>query len=75
MSTNHPNRSKKPGEGVNPTIEEIQTARINAGLSQRTAGELIWCSTHAFEQWEAGDRRMPYVTWWAFQRRIKDKKL
>ncbi|MFM9424355.1 DNA-binding transcriptional regulator YiaG [Variovorax sp. GrIS 2.14] len=74
MST-HPNRSTKPGEGANPSTEEIQTARITAGLSQRAAAEMIWCSTRAWEQWEAGERRMPYVTWWAFQRRIKDKKL
>lgn len=69
--TNHPNRSKAPTPGANPTPEQIRQERLAAGLTQRQSADLIWSSTHAWEQWEGGTRRMPYVTWWAYLRRIE----
>lgn len=43
---------------VSPTPEQIKQARMEAGLTQTTAGQLIYKSCRAWQQYEKGDRAM-----------------
>ena len=64
---NHPNRSKRAaGQGRNPTADEIRAAREAAGLTQQQARDLVYASSRAWEQWEAGDARMHPGLWELF---------
>lgn len=45
-------------KGNNPTPDQIRAARLATGLTQAQAGELIMCSTRAWERWEQGARKM-----------------
>lgn len=63
---NHPNR-KNPGMKDSPPPEAIRAGREAAGLSQTAAGEVIYSSLRAWQQWEAGDRRMHPALWELFQ--------
>ncbi len=57
--TNHPNRNpRRPNPARNPAPEEIKDARLAASLTQTQAAELIYSSLRAWQQWEAGDRKM-----------------
>lgn len=61
----------------NPDPAEIQAARANAGLTQSAAGEIIFGSLRAWQDYEAGKRKMHPAIWWFFlirtgQKRIKD---
>ena len=38
--------------------EEIKSLRLEAGLTQQQAAELIYCSVGAWKKWESGDREM-----------------
>ena len=40
------------------------------GLTQTEASELIWCSLRAWQQWEAGDRRMHAAFWELFTTKL-----
>ena len=63
----HPNRSKRePSAARNPTPTEIRSARERAGLTQRAAAELIYCTPGAWQQWELGQRRMHPAYWRLF---------
>lgn len=42
----------------NPTPEQVQSARNNAGLTQKKAAELIHSSRNSWVQWESGIRKM-----------------
>ena len=42
----------------NPTPQEIEQARINAKLTPPKAAAVIHCSARAWQQWEAGKRKM-----------------
>ena len=56
--TAHPNRGPK-GPSSNPTPEEIKAAReAIAGLTQTAAAALVHSTCRAWQQWEAGVRRM-----------------
>ena len=55
--TNHPNRGQRTAAST-PTPAEVIAARQAAGLTQTEAARVIHSSLRAWQQWEAGDRRM-----------------
>jgi len=68
--TAHPNRSKRPdASGANPSPEEIRATRDALGLTQRAAAALIYGTVRAWEDWEAGTRRMHPTSWELFRMR------
>lgn len=71
---NHPNRSKRgePKRGANPTPEQVQAARAAAKLTQTQAGELIFCTLRAWQDWEGGQRRMHPAFWELWHIFVKD---
>ena len=60
--TNHPNRGQR-GPLANPLPAEIIATRKAAGLTQTEAASLVCGSLRAWQQWEAGDRRMHPAFW------------
>lgn len=48
---------------IHPDPQTVVLARKGFGLTQRAAAALIGCSMRAYQQWEAGDRRMPVYAW------------
>ena len=68
--TNHPNRGPK-GPQSNPGPTEIRAAREAAGLTQTQAASLVFSGLRAWQQWEAGDRRMPPSTWALFGIKVR----
>jgi DNA (cytosine-5)-methyltransferase 1 len=74
--SNHPNRSGK-GVSRNPKPKEIIAARLDAGLSQTAAAELVHTSCRAWQQWETeegteGHRRMHPAFWELFRIKVKE---
>lgn len=61
----HPNRGPK-GPSANPTPEQIRAAREAAGLTQTEAATLIHSTMRAWQEWEAGNRRMHPGLWELF---------
>lgn len=51
----------------NPTPAEIRAAREAAGLTQEQAGELIHGSRRAWQDYEAGSRKMHPGLWELFR--------
>lgn len=49
-----------------PSPEEIRHLRDSMGLTQTEAGALIYSALRAWQQWEAGDRRMHPALWELF---------
>lgn len=69
--SNHPNRSRQtPSPARNPTPEEIRRVRESADLTQVEAARLIYTSARAWQQWEAGERRMHPAWWTLFRLRV-----
>lgn len=64
--TNHPNRGPK-GPASNPAPETIRAAREAARMTQTEAALLVHASLRAWQQWEAGDRRMHPGLWSLFR--------
>lgn len=64
--TNHPNRGPK-GPASNPAPETIRAAREAAGMTQTESALLVHASLRAWQQWEAGDRRMHPGLWSLFR--------
>lgn len=62
--TNHPNRG--PKGPVYPDRDEIFGYRFNARLTQTEAAEKVHVALRTWQQWEAGDRRMPLAAWELF---------
>jgi len=61
---NHPNRSRRGDSPARtPSPEEIRAAREAAGLTQTEAAGLVHASMRAWQQWEAGNRRMHPAIW------------
>lgn len=56
-----------------PAPHEVKTARETAVLTQTEAGAIIHCSLRAWQDWEAGRRRMHPAMWELFL--IKTKRL
>ena len=42
----------------NPTPEQIKQSRLNAGLTQKQAAEVIYKKVLAWQRYESGDRSM-----------------
>ena len=62
--SNHPNR--RPSGASNPVPETIKAAREAAGLTQAAAAHLIGGSMRAWQEYEAGNRRMHPGLWELF---------
>ncbi len=62
---NHPNRGPK-GPASTPLPAEIRAARQSAGLTQTQAAALIHGTMRAWQEWEAGNRRMHPGLWELF---------
>lgn len=60
--TNHPNRPPR-GPEANPSPEAIREAREALGLTQTEAAALIYSGLRAWQEWEAGARRMHPAMW------------
>lgn len=61
----------KPSSALShPSPAAIRAAREAAGLSQTSAAELVHGSLRAWQQWEAGDRRMHPGLWELFRLKI-----
>lgn len=60
---NHPNRGRAPSLAANPSPEAIREAREAAGLTQTEAAALIYSGLRAWQEWEAGARRMHPAMW------------
>ena len=43
---------------MNPTPQKIKKTRLDAGLTQTQASELIYKKCRSWQQWESGDRKM-----------------
>lgn len=56
-----------------PTPEQIKQARMDAGLTQTKAAELIYCSFGAWQKWELGSREMHRAFFELFLIKIKAK--
>ena len=54
-----------------PTPEVIEAERRRAGLTQRAAAALVHGSLRGWQQWEAGDRRMPLAVWELFLLKVR----
>ncbi len=46
-----------------PTPQEIIDARTAAGQSTAEAATLVYVALRTWQQWEAGDRKMPRASW------------
>lgn len=55
-----------------PAGSEIRAARVAAGLTQRQAGALIYCSDETWRAWENGRNRMSAALWELWQLRAAD---
>ena len=50
-----------------PKPEDIKAARLEAGLTQKEAGELVYSTCRAWQYWEAGQRKMHPAIWEYFR--------
>lgn len=71
---NHPNRGAR-GPAANPTPQEIRDLRMEAGLSQSQAADLVLGTLRGWQGWEADPgtpdhRRMPPGLWLLFRARV-----
>lgn len=46
-----------------PTTQEIATARATAGHTTAEAAAEVHAAARTWQQWEAGDRKMPRASW------------
>lgn len=60
-----------------PTRAQIRLARTKAELTQAEAAALIYCSTRAWEDWEAGRRAMhpAFLELFRLKSRLKSRLL
>ena len=65
----HPNRGPK-GPSANPAPEAIRAAREAAGLTQTAAAALIHGTMRAWQEYEAGNRRMHPGLWELFRLKV-----
>jgi len=54
-----------------PTTEEIKQARLNSGLTQSKASELVHSKLRTWQHWEAGTRKMSLANWELFCLKLK----
>lgn len=67
--------SSTSAKAKRPTPKQIEKARLTAGLTQRQAADLINYSERAWQEWEAGRRRMRQSTFDIFLQRSKNSGL
>lgn len=73
---NHPNRSRREtSPAANPTPEQIRAAREAAGLTQTAAAAIIYSTLRAWQDWEAGARRMHPQMWEAWRFKVEQPEL
>lgn len=66
--SNHPNRSKaRTGPGITPTPEQVRELRSRLKLTQTEAAAVVYFSMRAWQEWEAGERRMLPAVWELFR--------
>lgn len=63
---NHPNRGPR-GPASNPAPADIRAARESVGMTQTQAAQLIYSTMRAWQEWEAGNRRMHPQLWESFR--------
>ena len=68
--SSHPLRNSADEQRRNPLPSEVKAAREQAGLTQTEAGELVHAKCRAWQQWEAGDRRMHPAFWELFRNKV-----
>lgn len=62
--TSHPNRSRRSNApGRNPTPAEVLALRERCQMTQTEFAHLLYATRDAVAKWEAGERRMPGLTW------------
>lgn len=66
---NHPNRGPA-GPFSNPTPLQVAEARKAAGMTQSEAAQAVRGTMRAWQEWEAGNRRMHPGLWELFQLKI-----
>lgn len=49
-----------------PSTDEIRAAREAARLTQKTAAEMLHCTSRTWQQWESGARSMHPAFWELF---------
>jgi DNA-binding transcriptional regulator YiaG len=49
-----------------PTTEQIKALRAQAGITQEMAATILHTTRRAYQQWEAGDRKMHPAFWELF---------
>lgn len=65
----HPNRGPR-GPSSTPAPAEIRAAREAAGLTQTQAAHLVHGTLRAWQEWEAGNRRMHPGLWELFRLKL-----
>lgn len=75
--SNHPNRkqlrfpaSLLAGISGPPDPDWVLGERLNSGLTQTQAAELVYSSLRTWQHWEYGDRAMPAAVWALFLIRL-----
>lgn len=58
-----------------PTPKQIKAARQKAGLTQTQAGQVVGLALRTIQQYEAGDRQMLPIVYWAFHKRLDEQEL
>lgn len=71
--SNHPNCRRQESAAANPAPTQIRLARESAGLTQTAAAAFIYSTLRAWQDWEAGARRMHPGLWELWQ--IKTRHL
>lgn len=70
---NHPNRGPT-GPFSNPTPEQVAEARKAAGMTQSEAAQAVRGTMRAWQEWEAGNRRMHPGLWELFRIKLASRK-
>ncbi len=68
----HPNRGNKT-PASNPTPEEIKALRESLGMTQNAAAATIHASARAWQDYEAGARRMHPGLWELFRNKTRKR--
>ena len=70
--SNHPNRSRAPSKGRNPSPAEIKAAREALGLTQTQAAAAVYVPLRTWQRWESGDAPMHPAFWELFDKKTSD---
>jgi DNA-binding transcriptional regulator YiaG len=56
---------------THPHAAAVRSVRVDAGLTQTAAAELVHTSLRSWQQWEAGARRMHPAFWELFLLKVR----